>query len=104
MFMVEETESGPMARPATHVTERFPEHELTIERLFRRSESFRSMCEDYALGVEALGRWERGKDPKRAVRIAELRESLAELEAEILEALEQAATPPFGQRRRKDEC
>jgi hypothetical protein len=103
MFMVEGAEPGPIARPAAHVTERFPVHELTIERLFRKSESFRSMCEDYALGVEALGRWERGRDPKRAVRIAELRESLAELEAEILEALAQAATPPSGQRRRNDE-
>ena len=80
-----------MARPATHVIERFPEHELAIERLVRSSDSFRSMCEDYAVGVEALGRWKRGADPKRAVRIAELRESLAELETEISRALEEAA-------------
>jgi hypothetical protein len=76
-----------MARPARHVIKRFPEHELAIERLVRTSESFRSMCEDYALGVEALGRWERATDPKPAARIAELRESLLELEEEMLEAL-----------------
>lgn len=83
-----------MARPATHVIERFPEHERAIERLARTSESFRSMCEDYAVGVEALRRWQRatdGADQQRAVRIAELRESLAELEAEISQALEDAA-------------
>ena len=76
-----------MARPATYVIKRFPEHELAIERLARTNESFQTMCEDYAVGVEALRRWERTTDPKRAVRIAELRESLAELEVEILEVL-----------------
>jgi len=83
-----------MARPATYIVERFPEHELAIERLARSSESFRSMCEDYAVGVEALERWERATDatdPKRTVRIAELRESLVELETEIRQALEEAA-------------
>jgi hypothetical protein len=81
-----------MVRPATHVIERFPEHELAIERLARGSEGFRSMCEDYAVGVEALERWERATDatdPQRAVMIVELRESLAELETEIREALEE---------------
>ena len=80
-----------MARPATQVIERFPEHEVAIERLIKRSDSFRSMCDDYALGIDALRRWERTTDPKRAVRIAELRESLAELEEEILTALEPTA-------------
>ena len=46
------------------------EHELAIERLIRTNESFRTMCEDYAVGVEALRRWERATDPKRAARIA----------------------------------
>jgi len=85
-----------MTGPATHVMERFPEHQLAIERLIQRSESFRSMCDDYAVGIEALRRWERATVPIRAVRIAELRESLAELEEEILRVLEQAATSRFG--------
>jgi uncharacterized protein YdcH (DUF465 family) len=78
-----------MTKPATHVIARFPNHELTIERLVRTNESFQSMCEDYAAGAEALERWERVPDPKLAANIAELRESLAELEDEILRALEQ---------------
>jgi hypothetical protein len=83
VFVAEEIGSEPMARPATQtVIKRFPEHELAIERLVRTNESFHAMCEDYAVGVEALRRWERATDPKRAMRIAELRESLAELEAE----------------------
>jgi hypothetical protein len=52
------------------------------------------MCEDYAVGVEALRRWEHAIDPKRALRIAELRDSLAELEVEILEVLTQKARRP----------
>jgi hypothetical protein len=89
MLIAKQIGAGPMAKPATHLIKRFPEHELAIERLTRKSESFRSMCEDYAVGIEALRRWERATDPQRAARIAELRESLAELEEEMLEALEQ---------------
>ena len=83
-----------MARPTIHVIKRFPDHELAIERLARTNESFGAMCEDYAVGVEALRRWERTTDPKRAVRIAELRDSLAELKVEILEVLTQKARRP----------
>jgi hypothetical protein len=102
MFIAKKIRSGPMARPATHVIKRFPEHELAIERLVRKSEGFRSMCEDYAVGVEALRRWERATDPKRSARIAELRESLAELEEEMLEELKQAAASRSDRRRRPD--
>jgi hypothetical protein len=73
------------------VVARFPEHELAIERLFRRSEPFRSMCEDDALGVEALRRWQFAAASKRETAIVELRHSLAELEAEILSALQEQA-------------
>jgi hypothetical protein len=91
-----------MAKPATHIIKRFPEHELAIERLVRKNEDFRSMCEDYAVGVEALRRWERATDPKRSARIAELRESLAELEEEMLEELKQEAASRSDRRRRSD--
>ena len=49
-----ETRQGKWPSQPGSVTKRFPEHELAIERLVRTSESFRSMCEDYAVGVEAL--------------------------------------------------
>jgi glutamyl/glutaminyl-tRNA synthetase len=91
-----------MARPAAHVIKRFPEYELAIERLLRQSESFRSMCDDYAVGVEALRRRERTTDPNNPARIAELRESLADLEEEMLEELEQEAAWRPDQRRRAD--
>jgi hypothetical protein len=102
VFIAKKIGSRPMARPVTHVIKRFPEHELAIERLARKSESFRSMCEDYAVGVEALLRWEHATDPKRSARIEELRESLAELEEEMLEELKQAAASRSNHCRRSD--
>jgi hypothetical protein len=59
------------------------------------------MCEDYAVGVEALQPWERAIDPKPSAGIADLRESLADLEEEMLEALEQEAVRS-GKRRGAD--
>jgi hypothetical protein len=91
-----------MARSAMDIIKRFPEHELAIERLVRKNEDFRSMCEDYAVGVAALRRWERASDSKRVVRIAELRESLAELEEEVLEALEREIASRSGRHRGSD--
>ena len=91
-----------MARSAMDIIKRFPEHELAIERLVRKNEGFRSMCEDYTVGVAALRRWERASDSKRVVRIAELRESLAELEEEVLEALEREIASRSGRRRGSD--
>lgn len=79
-----------MPTRAATVVERFPEHELTIERLARTDETFGSMCEDHAAGVEALRRWQQGDHPRRADMIAELRGCLAELEDEILQALKDA--------------
>jgi hypothetical protein len=38
----------------TSVVERFPEHEMTIERLARSDDIFGSICEDHTVGVEAL--------------------------------------------------
>jgi hypothetical protein len=57
-----------MVRPATHVIKRFPGHELAIERLARSSETFRSMCEDYVVGVEAHRRWGHATRIPRASR------------------------------------
>jgi hypothetical protein len=78
-----------MPGPVRQVVARFPAYELVIERLARNSEHFRDMCEEYAAGVEALERWERAAAPKP--EIAELRESLAGLEQEIFDLLQEVA-------------
>ena len=89
-----------MARITHHVVARFPDHELAIERLVRTSESFREMCEEYNDGIEALERWQQAARPQ--VELAELRDSLADLEAEILEALQKDATAGSSRHRRAD--
>jgi hypothetical protein len=53
-------------------------------------------CEDYALGVEALRRWQFDAAPKPETAIVELRRSLAELEAEVLSALREEAASRSG--------
>jgi hypothetical protein len=89
-----------MSRIAHRVVARFPDHELAIERLVRSSESFREMCEEYNEGVEALERWQAARRPE--VELSELRDSLADLEAEILEALQKDATADSSRRGRAD--
>ena len=87
-----------MARITHHVVARFPEHELAIERLVRSSESFKEMCEEYNEGIDALERWQQAARPQ--AEVAELRDSLADLEAEMLAALQGDAAAGSNRRRR----
>jgi hypothetical protein len=54
------------------------------------------MCEEYTEGSEALERWQRAAH--RKAEITELRESLAELEEEILQTIRDGGT--LGTKRR----
>lgn len=58
------------------------------------------MCEEYNDGVEALERWQRAA--RRRAELEELRDLLADLEIEILAALQKDATADSGQNRRRD--
>lgn len=89
-----------MPRITHRVVARFPDHELAIERLVRSSESFKEMCEEYNEGIVALERWQQAARPQ--TELAELRDSLAGLEAEILEALQEDTTAGSSRRRRAD--
>jgi hypothetical protein len=66
---------------------RFPQHASSIRRLQARDPSFRSICEDYAEAQRALKHWQ-AAGQAAPERVAEYRESLKELEAEALAALE----------------
>lgn len=77
-----------MSKVTRHVVRCFPDRELAIERLARSSESFREMCEDYNDGLETLEQWRQAA--RRQAEVDELRDSLVDLEAEILAALERA--------------
>ena len=92
--------SSIVPRITHRVVARFPGRELAIERLVRSSESFREMCEEYNEGVEALERWQQVARPQ--AELAELGNSLADLEAEILKALQEDAAAGCSRRRPAD--
>ncbi|MEO3434320.1 hypothetical protein [Inquilinus sp. CAU 1745] len=72
--------------------ERFPESAEAIANLAGESEAFRSICEDYDLGLATLRRFESQLGDNRQ-RIAEYRTLLLELEREIERALATAGRP-----------
>jgi hypothetical protein len=66
---------------------RFPERASAIRRLGARDPNFRSICRDFAEVQRALQHWAAAR-PAAPERVAEYRQSLEELEAEALTALE----------------
>lgn len=74
------------------VIERFPESAEAIADLAGDSEAFRSICEDYDLGLATLRQFEAQFGDNRQ-RIAEYRTLLLDLEREIELALTKAGRP-----------
>ena len=69
------------------VLKRFPECQDTAKHLFRESESFQTMCEDYLKCFKALDHWNQSKEAIAPVRRAEYSALLRELEVEIFQKL-----------------
>jgi len=69
------------------VLERFPDHGGKVKRLFRENESFRTASEDYRKCVEALQHWNESGLDEAPARQEEYATLLRDLEAEILEYL-----------------
>ena len=69
------------------VIKRFPDRKDIIKRLFKESENFKAVCEDYRKCSEALHHWDRSDSEESSVRRAEYSDLLQELEAEILQRL-----------------
>ena len=69
------------------VLERFPQYRGAIRATFLADESFRSICEDYALARETLARFEALPDADRRPEIPDFRALIAELEIEIARLL-----------------
>jgi hypothetical protein len=65
--------------------ERFPEQKETIKALFRKNESFKTLCEDYHRCAVALQHWNQFLDEDALVRMREYETLLRELEEEILQ-------------------
>jgi hypothetical protein len=71
------------------VTERFPEWEASIRRRFEKDAEFQEVCLDYAEACRALDYW--GAISEESVEQVgeQYRDLLRELEAEILEVLQE---------------
>ena len=69
------------------ISAKLPQYQLRIRRRCARDEDFSSVCADYEAATAALGRWlADGEDAMP--KVAEYRQMLDELEAEILALLD----------------
>jgi len=69
------------------VMERFPDRKDAVKRLFRESEAFQTVCEDYRKCAEALRYWNESASEEAPARREEYAALLKDLEAEILQGL-----------------
>ena len=72
------------------VLSRFPDHEDKIKRLFRKNETFRSLCEDYRQCSEALHYWSLSSSEEAPVRREEYEMLIQDLSEEILQTLRES--------------
>jgi hypothetical protein len=79
-----------ITRTVFSVLDKFPDHKQTIMRLFRQSEDFQSLCEDYGRCIQALRHWKQSDDERAPARRQEYRTLLRELAAEILQYLKES--------------
>ena len=67
------------------IFKRFPEQTEKIKALFKKNESFKTLCEDYCRCAEALQHWNLSLDENAPMRVGEYEALLRELEEEILQ-------------------
>jgi hypothetical protein len=72
------------------VLERFPGHTDSVKRLFRESETFQTLCEDYRRCAEALRHWNQSGSDEAPARREEYAALLHELETEIFLSLDES--------------
>lgn len=68
--------------------ERFPDRKATVKALYRESENFQSLCEDYRQCAAALQHWQQSSEDYAPARRHEYTALLQELEEEIVKFLE----------------
>ena len=69
------------------VVKRFPDRKEAVKRLFRESDTFQTVCEDYRRCVEALRHWNQSASEEAPARREEYAALLRDLETEILQSL-----------------
>ena len=72
------------------VVKRFPSRKDTVKQLFKENETFQSVCEDYRRCAEALHHWNQSASDEAPVRREEYAALLRDLEAEILQNLNES--------------
>ena len=71
------------------VVKRFPDRKEAVKRLFRESDTFQTVCEDYRRCVEALRHWNQSASEVAPARREEYVALLKDTEAEVLQFLNQ---------------
>ena len=79
-------------RAVDHTVERLPEWTNTIRRLYLKDERFRAICEDFALSIGALRRFEDRSDAHLRPEVEDYRAMVRELEDELRSYLAAAGT------------
>ena len=69
------------------VVKQFPDRGDTVKRLFKESETFQNVCEDYRRCAEALQHWRQSTSEEAPVRREEYAQLLRDLKAEIIQNL-----------------
>ena len=69
----------------SNVLAEFPDHEATIQRLFRENETFQTLCQDYRQCSEALKYWNQSVSEEAPARREEYGTLLRDLAEEILQ-------------------
>lgn len=75
------------------VFERFPDRKATVKALYRESEDFQSLCEDYRQCAAALRYWQQSSEDYAPARRLEYTALLQELEEEIVKFLKVSEQP-----------
>jgi hypothetical protein len=71
------------------VAKRFPDRTDAVKRLFKKSETFQTLCEDYRKCAEALRHWNESASEEATARREEYAVLLHDLEGEILQSLDE---------------
>ena len=72
------------------VLSKFPDREETIKRLFKKNETFQTLCDDYRKCLEALKYWNQAESEEAPARRKEYESLLRDLGEEILQSLSES--------------
>ena len=74
----------------TPIFAQFPDRKDTVKHLFRESETFQSVCEDYRRCAEAMQHWNQSASVETPARREEYAALLRDLELETLQDLKES--------------